>query len=361
MQKLPIRIKEHLREILCLVGRNLWEPLRSHLETHFSGHAIYVISDSIVANLYADTTREKLGSLREFRDILSFSAGEQSKSRTQKERLEDLLLLEKAGRDTVIIAMGGGVTGDLGGYVAATLHRGIPLIHLPTSLLAQVDSAIGGKVGINHPAGKNLIGAFYQPQAIFCDVDFLQTLPDEEFYSGMAEVIKYAVILDEELWAQLETESGHILRRETAVLEEIVSRCAAWKIKVVEADEKEGGYRSILNFGHTVGHAVEQLSGYRIKHGFAVAAGMLFAAKLSHIKLQYPRERVGRLEKLLETYHLNRVDIKQFSLEEIWNCIQSDKKARRQVPRFTLMKTVNQPELFYPVEKQELTNVINES
>ncbi|MCK6620416.1 MAG: 3-dehydroquinate synthase [Calditrichaceae bacterium] len=358
MQKLPIRIKEHLREIPFFVGRDLWAALAAYLQTDFPAHSLFVIADSTVAALYGEAAAGALRPHGGFRDILTFPAGEQYKSRARKEQLEDLLLLGKAGRDSVIVALGGGVTGDLAGYLAATLHRGVPLVHLPTSLMAQVDSSIGGKVGVNHPAGKNLIGAFYQPRAVFCDTAFLKTLPEEEFFNGMAEVIKYAVILDDELWRRLDSESAPILRREPGLLEQIVLRCASLKIKVVEADEKESGYRSILNFGHTAGHAIEHLSEYRIKHGFAVAEGMRIAARLSHQLLGYPRERVEDLDKLLELYGLKGVGREQFSAEEIWNCICSDKKARRQAPRFTLLRSPHHPELFYPVEKQELSHAL---
>lgn len=353
-----MRIKEHLREIPFFTGRDLWTALAAYLQTDFPAHAVFVIADSTVAALYRETAAQALRSHRGFREVLSFPAGEQHKSRAQKEQLEDLLLLHKAGRDSVIVALGGGVTGDLAGYLAATLHRGVPLVHVPTSLVAQVDSSIGGKVGVNHPAGKNLIGAFYQPRAVFCDVNLLRTLPGEEFCSGMAEVIKYAVILDDELWRRLESENAAILRREPGILEQIVVRCASLKIRVVEEDEKEAGYRSILNFGHTAGHAIEHLSGYRVKHGFAVAEGMRVAARLSQRLLGYPGEQVERLETLLDLYHLKRVDRGQFSTGEIWNCILSDKKARQQAPRFTLMRSPHCPELFYPVEKQELSHAL---
>jgi 3-dehydroquinate synthase len=361
MQKLPIRIKEQLRQVTFHVGRNLWKPLSAYLGESFPTHSVFLITDSNLVDIYANAACKNLRDHPGFCDILVFPAGEQNKSRTQKERLEDLLLLQKAGRDSVIVAIGGGVTGDLAGYVAATLHRGVPLIHLPTSLLAQVDSSIGGKVGINHPAGKNLIGAFYQPQAVFCDVDFLRSLPEEEFVNGMAEVIKYAVILDDQLWDLLEDNNARILQHDPETLEEVIVRCAQWKIKVVEADEKESGYRSILNFGHTVGHALEKLSGYRIKHGFAVAAGMRVAARLSRQLLNYPPDRIQRLENLLQIYHLNRVGLKQFSPDEIWDAIKTDKKARQYAPRFSLMKSVNQPELLYPVEKQELEDALGKS
>ena len=358
MQPLAMHIKLPAYEIPCYFGENLWESLLRYLQVHFPDFALFVISDSHVAELYKGVVQEKLGAHSGFRGVLTFPAGEANKSRRQKEKLEDALLAQKAGRDTVIVAMGGGVTGDLAGYVAATLLRGVPLVHLPTSLLAQVDSSIGGKTGVNHPAGKNLIGAFYQPQAIFCDVNFIDTLPDDEFSSGMGEVIKYAVTLDDELWQWLEKKRQAILDREHRTLQKVIERCARLKIGIAESDEKEAGLRSILNFGHTVGHAIEQLSKYRLKHGFAVAAGMFVAAKLSERYLNYPKERVERLENLLQSYHLNHVDFSAFTINEIWESMLSDKKTRQQIPRFSLMNASNQPELFYPIEKRELENVL---
>lgn len=359
MQTLPIRLNTTQREIDFIIGHSLWEPLRHFLQRQYPHHSIFLICDETVGARYGEEAREQLASHPGWKALLSFPAGEASKSRNCKDMLEDQLLARRAGRDSVLLAMGGGVTGDLAGYVAATLHRGIPLVHLPTTLLAQVDSSIGGKVGINHPAGKNLLGAFYQPAAIYADINFLHSLPDDEYFNGLAEVIKYAAIMDDELWDWLERESAGIIRRENPLLERIVSRCAQLKIQVVQADEKEAAYRSILNFGHTVGHAIEQLSRYRLKHGFAIAAGMKIAARLSHTHLGYPEARVRRLDRLFEVYQLNRVELSDFSFEEVWECLQSDKKSRRQSPRFTLMNGDNKPELFYPIEKAELEDAFS--
>lgn len=357
MQTLCLYLSSQQRKINFHTGPNLWPALVDYLQTNFPTHGIFVIADNQVAALFGEIVAGKLVSHPDFRGMLTFPTGEQSKCRVEKDRLEDILLEKKAGRDTVLIAMGGGVTGDMVGYIAATLHRGVPLIHLPTSLLAQVDSSIGGKVGINHSAGKNLIGAFYQPAAVFADTESLKTLSDDEFINGMAEVIKYAATLDDELWDWLESDSEKILAREPAMLEKIVARCAAIKIDVVSADEKEGNYRSVLNFGHTAGHAIELLSRYRIKHGFAIAAGMKIAAALSQKCLAYPQRRVDRLAKLLDTYELNRVDTHEFSLDEIWQCMLTDKKSRQQQPHFSLMNADNKPALFYPITKTELADV----
>jgi len=359
MPTLHLQISSPPQKIPVFIGSNLWHELVSFFLKNYPRHSIFVITDSHLAEIYAATVDQWLGALPAYKGMLVFPAGEESKSREEKARLEDTLLHGKAGRDSVILAMGGGVTGDLAGFVAATLHRGVPFIQLPTSLLAQVDSSIGGKVGINHPAGKNLLGAFYQPAAIFTDIRLLDTLPEEEFRNGMAEVIKYAVILDEQLWQWLETESTRILNRETTVLERIIRRCVQLKIEVVQTDEKESNYRSILNFGHTVGHALEKLTAYSVKHGEAVAVGMRVAARLSGQLLNYPAEYIDRLDRLLDTYGLTRPDVRRFPAEQIWEAIQSDKKALQQTPRFTLLRAPQTSQLFHPVKKEELIGALS--
>ncbi len=359
MPALHLQISSPPQEIPVFIGSNLWQELVSFLLNNFPDHSVFVITDSHLAKIYSTTIKQQLNALSSFKKIFVFPAGEESKSREEKARLEDALLHGKAGRDSVILAVGGGVTGDLAGFVAATLHRGVPFIQVPTSLLAQTDSSIGGKVGINHPAGKNLLGAFYQPAAIFTDIRFLITLPEEEFRNGMAEVIKYAVILDEKLYQWLEAESTQILNKETTVLEKIIRRCVELKIRVVQRDEKESNYRSILNFGHTVGHALEKLTAYSVKHGEAVAEGMRVAARLSARLLNYPTEQVDRLDRLLDTYGLARPDVRRFPAEQIWEAIQSDKKARQQTPRFTLLRAPQTAQLFHPVKKEELIGALS--
>ncbi len=359
MQKFELNLKETRHTIPLWVGTDLWPTLRQYLGAHYQGRTLFLISDSRVGSLYRRTVLENLSEFFPEEHFILFPEGEASKSREQLARLQDMLLEHKAGRDTLLLALGGGVSGDLVGFLAATLHRGVDLIHLPTSLLAQVDSSIGGKVGINHPVGKNLIGAFYQPRAIFTDIRFLDTLAEEEYLNGLGEVIKYAAILDGELWTWLEKEREKILQRDSAILEKIVARCVELKIAVVEKDEKESRYRSILNFGHTVGHAIEKLSHYEVKHGFAVAAGMKIAARLSNQLLGLPRSWVNRLDQLLEAYRLNRTNLADFSLDQLWNVLLTDKKSRRQHPHFTLLKAPQQAELFYPVQKEELERALS--
>jgi len=358
MQRLRMRIERHAVDIPVIIDSDIASELVDYITNNFPDHSIYVIADSNLSKLHGAFLKQHLGALSNFSGIISFEFGESSKNRKQKEIIEDDLLSRRAGRDTLIIAFGGGVTGDLAGYVAATFNRGVPLIHIPTSLMAQVDSSIGGKVGVNTEYGKNLIGAFYQPQAIFIDVTFLNTLPTIEFENGMAEIIKYAATLDDELLKWLENEHQSIKEGELPTLHKIVTRSVGIKIRVVENDEREAGFRSILNFGHTVGHAIENLSSYGVRHGFAVAAGMKVASVLSHQLLDYPLDRYRRLSDVIERYNLDMVTPQNFNVDALWNVMTLDKKARQKQPRFTLLKNVNHPKLFYPVTKKELKNAL---
>src|SRR5436309_595603 len=245
----------------------------------FWGVRKFVITDSNVGALYG---KEFLRALRQPREyLLSIPAGEKSKNRRIKERIEDRILSLGVTRDSLIVALGGGVIGDLAGFVAASLLRGLPYVQIPTTLLAQVDSSIGGKVAIDHPLGKNLLGAFYQPHKVYINVATLTSLPDREFRCGLAEVIKYGAILDKDLFRYLEREYGQIMAKHESCLLRIIKRSCEIKKSVVEQDEKETGLRRILNFGHTIGHAIEVLSGYRIRHGNAIAIGMVAEARMS--------------------------------------------------------------------------------
>ncbi|HSD52144.1 MAG TPA: 3-dehydroquinate synthase, partial [Candidatus Methylomirabilis sp.] len=260
-------------------------------------------------------------------------------------------------RGSALCGLGGGVIGDLAGFVAAILYRGVPFINLPTTLLAQVDSSVGGKTGVNLPEGKNLVGAFHQPRLVVADVVTLRTLPEREFRSGLAEVVKHGMIADAELFQTLEVNAGRILARVPDSLREIVSRSCAIKAKVVEADEREVGRRAMLNFGHTVGHAVEAALGYgAITHGEAVAHGMLVAATLSVRRGLCPENDAGRLQTLLERFGL--LDAAVPSPESLETYMVSDKKARDGVLQFVLTRGVGSV-TFAPVfDRDELRKAL---
>lgn len=267
--------------------------------------------------------------------VLTVPTGEESKSLDEAARLCRELVRAGLDRGSAVLALGGGVIGDLAGFVAATLFRGVAFVNVPTTLLAQVDSSIGGKTGVNLPEGKNLVGTFYQPRLVMADVLTLRTLPAREFRSGLAEVVKHAMIGDAELFRLLEEDAEKILARDPATLEAVIARNCAIKARVVEQDEREAGLRALLNFGHTVGHAVEAGLGYgAVTHGEAVAYGMLVAATLSVRRGLCAPADASRLEALLRRFDL--VPTVRPSPELLETYIVRDKKMRDGVLQFVL-------------------------
>ncbi len=249
------------------------------LRPFITGRQVCIVTNETIAPLYLDTVRKSLDGYAV--DACVLPDGEAHKTIATYTRVIDHLIAHRHDRSTTLIALGGGVIGDITGFVAATYQRGVAFIQVPTTLLAQVDSSVGGKTAVNHPQGKNMIGAFYQPRLVLADMDTLRTLPAREYLAGLAEVIKYGVIRDAEFFAWLETHVDALVRRDPPVLDRTVLRCCAIKADVVAADEREDGERAILNFGHTFGHAIETLTQYEYLHGEAVAVGMVMAADLS--------------------------------------------------------------------------------
>jgi 3-dehydroquinate synthase len=273
--------------------------------------------------------------------------GEASKSLAHAERLYDELATRAADRHTLIVALGGGVVGDLAGFVAATFTRGLPLIMVPTTLLAQVDSSVGGKVGINHPRAKNLIGAFYQPRGVWIDTASLESLPDREFRSGLAEVVKYGVISSPALFAFLEQNVGAILGRDQCALERIILESCRIKAGVVKRDEREEGEeRAILNFGHTIAHAIEAVAGYDgpFRHGEAVAVGMVAESRLAERLGWASSDDVDRQVKLLERFGLP-VSAPGLDPDLLIGAMRRDKKNRLGKIRFVLPRSIGHVEL----------------
>jgi 3-dehydroquinate synthase len=250
------------------------------LTPHLAGSDCLVVSNTTVAPLYLDSLRADLGGA--VVESIRLSDGESFKTLETATTVLDSLVSSRANRDTTVIALGGGVVGDIAGFAAACYMRGVAFIQVPTTLLAQVDSSVGGKTGVNHPQGKNLIGAFHQPKIVLIDIGTLNTLPDRELRAGLAEVIKYGAIADIAFFTWLEENMPALLRKEADALAYAVQRSCEIKAEVVADDEREAGRRAILNFGHTFGHAIEHCQGYgEWLHGEAVAAGMLMAARLS--------------------------------------------------------------------------------
>jgi 3-dehydroquinate synthase len=242
------------------------------IDRHLAARRVILIADEQVYHLLES---QQLGSLNWSGDVLTFPAGERFKTRESWARLTDELVQRRYGRDTGIVALGGGVTGDLAGFVAATYMRGVPHLQVPTTLLAMVDASVGGKTGVNTPTGKNLVGAFFPPVAVVADPVVLRTLPDSAFRGGLAEAVKHGLIADREYFEWLEKQADRLLARDPSVLTHLVRRSVEIKAEVVSDDERESGRRAILNAGHTVAHGLEQLSGYSLPHGDGVALGLI--------------------------------------------------------------------------------------
>lgn len=277
--------------------------LRELLLPHIRGRQVFIISNAQVFNLFGRHLQEALSNLQV--DVFEMQDGERYKTLNSFTAALDCLMAERHNRTTCVIALGGGVVGDLAGFVAATFQRGVDFVQIPTTLLSQVDSSVGGKTAVNHPAGKNMIGAFYQPKAVLIDTDVLNHLPAREYAAGLAEIVKYGVIADPELFVWLEQHVVGLNQRDSTCLQHVIQRSCEIKAQVVAADERENDLRAILNFGHTFGHAVENLSGYGTwLHGEAVAVGMLMAADFSCALGRIAADDVERLRQLLVALQL---------------------------------------------------------
>ncbi len=323
----------------AVVGWGALAELPTRLRTLGLPPRLSLVTDSSVGDLYLAPLLERLRAAEFAPDALVVPAGEASKSREQLAAIHDWLAERRIERGEALLALGGGVVGDLAGFAAATYVRGLPLIHIPTSLLAQVDASIGGKVAIDHPRGKNLIGAFYQPTLTLADTAALLTLPTRQRTEGWAEVIKHGAALDADYFAMLERAAEALLRVEPATTTAIIARSVAIKAGVVEQDEREseGGRRALLNFGHTLGHAIEAVTGYRLwLHGEAVSVGMVFAARLGWRMGVTPRAAVERLGALLARSGLpTRLD--GLGLNVLLRATLWDKKARGGQTRWILL------------------------
>jgi 3-dehydroquinate synthase len=303
-QKITVSLAERSYPIyIGEIGLTNANKLGEKLAPYIGGNQVAVITNETIAPLYLQQVVGALGNRQV--DVFQMSDGEGYKSLDTYAQAMDFLLAKKHNRSTCLIALGGGVVGDLCGFVAATFQRGVDFIQMPTTLLAQVDSSVGGKTAINHPAGKNMIGAFHQPKAVFADISALTTLPDREYAAGLAEVVKYGIIYDAHFFAWLEASVEELLQRDQDALTHIIKRSCEVKAMVVSEDEREGGRRAILNYGHTFGHAIEKLSGYgHLLHGEAIAIGMVMAARLSQTSRGLPKTEGDRIETLLHQLNL---------------------------------------------------------
>ena len=302
MRELTVGLGE--RSYPIFIQQGLLDKIGTRLHQSPFAKRYGIIADDHVAGLFGAELLDSLHRHDIKAELLTFARGEASKNLATIEQLASSLARMGFDRKDGLLALGGGVTGDITGFLAACYMRSIPFAQIPTTLLAQVDSSVGGKTGVDIPEGKNLVGAFYQPKAVFIDSQVLRHLPESELLNGLAEVIKYGVIYDRDFFKFLEMSRKDILGLNLQILEDVIARCCKIKAAVVEADERESDLRRILNFGHTIGHAVEAVSGYSMAHGAAVATGMVAAAEIAVLKGILDQREKDRLQDLIHAFGL---------------------------------------------------------
>ena len=352
-----LKVELGTRSYPILIGSGLLAQ-QGVLDPYIGGRDVLIITNEQLAPLYLTPLQQTIGSGRVETVILP--DGESFKTLQTLETIFDALVEHRYSRDCIILALGGGVVGDIAGFAAASWQRGVDFIQIPTTLLAQVDSSVGGKTAVNHPGGKNLIGAFHQPLCVLSDSDTLNTLPDRELSAGLAEVVKYGLLGDAELFAWLEQEHAGLLRRDPARLQHIVRRSCEIKARVVAADEREQGQRALLNLGHTFGHAIERCLGYgEWLHGEAVAAGMCMAASFSARIGWLDAADVVRIRELLVRFNLP-VDPPRVDPGEFLAAMSMDKKVIAGQIRLVLMKSIGHAVVTADYPSHELVDLLSE-
>jgi 3-dehydroquinate synthase len=324
------------------IGEGVLEQVGRECRMLMLGARCAIITDKKVAPFYAQAVRRSLEEAAFSPLLITVPSGEKAKSMDVVQACYDQLAAHRLERKSFIVALGGGVVGDLAGFVAATYLRGIAYVQAPTTLLAQVDSSVGGKTGVNLKAGKNLVGAFHQPRLVLSDLGTLQTLPDREYRAGLAEVIKYGVIFDQKLFQRLERNLPKLLKRDPDLLTSIVARCCEIKAQVVSQDETESGLRAILNFGHTIGHAIEAISGYgKYLHGEAISMGQVAAARISSSVLGLRPKEVDRIARLLDRAGLPvKMNFTTAQREQLLAAMLLDKKVSGGEVKFVLAEKI---------------------
>ena len=349
------------RSYAIKIGTRLLARLGAECARLGLGTRCAIISDTNVARRYGKAARISLAKAGFIPTLVTIPAGETSKSLKTVAACYNRLAEQRLERKSFVVALGGGVVGDLGGFVAATYLRGIAFVQVPTTLLAQVDSSVGGKVGVNLKAGKNLVGAFYQPRLVLCDLDTLASLPLREYRAGLAEVIKYGIIYDSALFQQLERDLPRLLRRDPRSLAAVITRCCEIKADVVRQDETESGLRAILNFGHTLGHALEAISHYgKYLHGEAIAIGQVAAARLSAQVLGLSAREVSRIESLFQRAGLpTQVKLNAPQRQKLLDAMRLDKKVTGGEVKFVLARRIGAVEFGHTVPADLLLGAIN--
>ncbi len=339
------------------IGSNLLTE-QEIFRKHLTSNQVLIVTNEVIAPLYLSKLEQALAGIDY--DVMILPDGEQTKSLDNFNTIITRLLEKKFNRTCQLVALGGGVVGDLTGFVAACYQRGVDFVQIPTTLLAQVDSSVGGKTAVNHPLGKNMIGAFYQPTAVIADTNLLQSLPERELSAGLAEVIKYGLIKDAEFFVWLQKNISGLMQREQQALSYAIERSCINKAEVVSEDERESGLRAILNLGHTFGHAIETALGYKEwLHGEAVGCGMLMAADLSCRTGRLKQQQVDAIEEILLAAKLPVRVHKDVTLEQMLNNMKVDKKARDGVLYLILLDAIGEATVTSDFPKEALVETIN--
>ncbi len=350
------------RSYSILIGADLRSRLGPECARLKLGSRCALISDARVAPLPAQTALSSLERAGFTPCLITLPPGETAKRLRHVEACYDQLAAHRIERTSFVVALGGGVVGDLAGFVAATYLRGIPFVQVPTTLLAQVDSSVGGKVGVNLAAGKNLVGAFYQPRLVLCDMATLDTLPERELRAGLAEVIKYGILYDAPFFRRLERDLPRLLGKDRATLAAIVARCCQIKAEIVGQDETETGLRAILNFGHTIGHAIEAISGYgKYLHGEAISIGQVAAARLSSSLAGLPAADADRIRTLFTRADLPvRIKLNSNQRRRLFEAMKLDKKVSAGRIKFVLAPQIGKTVWGQTVPEQAVQQVLDD-
>jgi len=361
MRTLKVNLdKKALSSYEIRIGKGILDRVMLLIAKNHKATRYVIVTDSNVNRLYGQTMQDGMERAGLKASVIEIPAGESSKNISVVMDVAGGLLAQGADRETMLVALGGGVVGDLTGFIASVYMRSVPYIQIPTTLIGQLDSAIGGKTAVDLPQGKNLLGTFYQPRAVFADVNFLDTLPDREFRNGLAEMIKYGIIEDENLFRRLEEDMDAVISRDPALLMKIIETCCRIKKSIVEIDEREHGLRRILNFGHTLGHALEAASEYKLSHGEGVALGMIAAARLSTMMNYLPVDESGRVKSVIAKAGLPTTIDAAFTTDEVIRCFRADKKKKDDVIQFVLIKKIGMPFVNGSINEQQIGDVLEE-
>jgi 3-dehydroquinate synthase len=361
MDRIKVNLdKRSVQSYEIVIGRDFMDRAGIMLAQGDWARNYFIVTDSNVAALHGNRLQELLSAVDPKIRMITFPAGEGSKNIRTALTIMDELIAMGADRSSGLIGLGGGVTGDITGFVASTFMRGLPYVLVPTTLLAQVDSSIGGKTAVDLPAGKNLLGTFYQPRMVLTDLSFLETLPGREFTNGLAEIVKYGIIEDLELFRLLEEGMDRVFGKDQKIIETIVTRSCRIKKAIVEIDETERGIRRFLNFGHTIGHALEVDSDYTLSHGEAVAVGMVAAVRISARMNYLAAGEASRIESLIETTGLPHRIPQTASIPSIISHLKVDKKKSGDRVNFVLLKSLGVPFVNGGVAEPMIREVLEE-